>query len=130
MQKGEVSNLKFFSQLFVVGIVLWVSAILYPNYVIIYDTRTLILTTIACSVISAFLSFILAGTLFMLLMTGRLLSTIIIAFFSSTIVCYISILAAETYISGFQITSALPRLIIATIIAIATTRETVDKASY
>ena len=130
LRKREVSNLKYLTQLIITGIVLWVSSIFFSNYVIIDSIKTLFLITIACSVISAFLSIIIVGTLLTLLVNEQYILTIIISLFSSIIVNYISIFAAETYISGFQITSVILRLIISIILAFTITRITTDMTSY
>ena len=130
LHKGEVSNLKYLTQLIITGIVLWVSSIFFSNYVIIDSIKTLFLITIACSVISAFLSIIIVGTLLTLLVNEQYILTIIISLFSSIIVNYISIFAAETYISGFQITSVILRLIISIILAFTITKITTDMTSY
>ena len=97
---------------------------------IIDSIKTLFLITIACSVISAFLSIIIVGTLLTLLANEQYILTIIISLFSSIIVNYISVFAAETYISGFQITSVILRLIISIILAFTITRITTDMTSY
>ena len=130
LRKREVSNLKYLTQLIITGIVLWVSSIFFSNYVIIDSIKTLFLITIACSVISAFLSIIIVGTLLTLLVNEQYILTIIISLFSSIIVNYISVFAAETYISGFQITSVILRLIISIILAFTITRITTDMTSY
>ena len=130
LRKREVSNLKYLTQLIITGIVLWVSSIFFSNYVIIDSIKTLFLITIACSVISAFLSIIIVGTLLTLLANEQYILTIIISLFSSIIVNYISVFAAETYISGFQITSVILRLIISIILAFTITRITTDMTSY
>ena len=122
--------MKYLTQLIITGIVLWVSSIFFSNYVIIDSIKTLFLITIACSVISAFLSIIIVGTLLTLLVNEEYILTITISLFSSIIVNYISIFAAETYISGFQITSVILRLIISIILAFTITRITTDMTSY
>ena len=122
--------MKYLTQLIITGIVLWVSSIFFSNYVIIDSIKTLFLITIACSVISAFLSIIIVGTLLTLLANEQYILTIIISLFSSIIVNYISVFAAETYISGFQITSVILRLIISIILAFTITRITTDMTSY
>ena len=121
--------MKYLIQLIIAGIVLWISTMLFPSIVIIDSTKTFILTTIAYSVITAFLAIVFVNTLLILIAEGEVIITIILACLLSIIVSYLSLLAAETYISGFQIIGIAPRLIIAVIAATATIRIATEKHS-
>ena len=121
--------MKYLMQLIIVGVVLWVSTMFFPGYVFIDSTKTLIMATVAYSVTSMFFAILIVGTVISLILSGQFATTIITACFSTVIVSYLSLVAAEAYISGFQIYGIMPRVIIAIITAVATTRVTTDTLS-
>ena len=120
--------MKFFMQLLITGIIFWVSSKIFPNYVAISDTKTLVIAAIAYTVLSAFLAFIIVGTLLALILDGQFVNAIILGCCLSLITSYVALTSTSAHIAGFEVVGFVPKLCIAFCTALFTSSSNHDNS--